>query len=477
MTANKSDFLSPPFLEGIWGRFICLFIALFVAGIVSAQTVEENYRKPLKDVLTQVETRFHVKLSFDEKLVADRSVNYAQWRFKDDVEPTLQAILGPLDLVWSKSGDDTYQIEDFQYHRRSPEEGQKHLNRLLSLYPKLPDWWKRKAELQQCFLATLGLSPLPEKVNSAPIYANKRQFNGYTAENVAIESLPGVFVSGTLYRPLKGKGLFPAVMLAQGHGEIQHYGESSQLLSATLARMGAVVFSYDMFAKGEESLQFAFDDHRTILAPTMQTLNSIRILDFLSALPYVDTKRIGMTGASGGGTQTFLMTALDPRIAVSAPVVMVSSWFFGGCPCESGMPIHSCGEWGTNNVEIAAMAAPRPMLVVSDGGDWTANVPEIEFPYLKKVYSLFGKPELVENVHLVKEGHDYGPSKRQAVYEFLARQFSLNIDAVKATSGLVDESKSTVEPKSAMLVFGENGERLPANAIHGIETLKLLLKK
>ena len=477
MTANKSDFLSPSFWEGVGGRLICLFIALFVAGIVSAQTVEENYRKPLKEVLTQVETRFHVKLNFDEKLVAGRSVNYAQWRFKDDVEPTLQAILGPLDLVWSKSGDGTYQIEDFQYHRRSPEEGQKHLDRLLSLYPKLPDWWKRKAELQQCFLATLGLSPLPEKVISAPIYANKRQFNGYTAENVAIESLPGVFVSGTLYRPLKGKEPFPAVMVAQGHGEIQHYGESSQLLSATLARMGAVVFSYDMFAKGEESLQFAFDDHRTILAPTMQTLNSIRILDFLSALPYVDSKRIGMTGASGGGTQTFLMTALDPRIAVSAPVVMVSSWFFGGCPCESGMPIHSCGEWGTNNVEIAAMAAPRPMLVVSDGGDWTANVPEIEFPYLRKVYALFGKPELVENVHLVKEGHDYGPSKRQAVYEFLARQFSLNIDAVKTASGLVDESKSTVEPKSAMLVFGENGERLPANAIHGIEALKLLLKK
>jgi len=453
-----------------------LIIALLIVHISMAQTVEVNYRKPLKEVLTQVETRFHVKLDFDEKLVADRSVNYAQWRFKDDVEATLQAVLAPLDLVFSKSGESAYKIEAFQYHRRSVEDGQKHLNRLLSLYPKLPNWWKRKAELQQCFLSTLGLSPLPGKVNSNPIYANKRQLDGYIAENVAIESLPGVFVSGTLYRPLKGKGPFPAVMLAQGHGEIQHYGESSQLLGATLARMGAVVFSYDMFAKGEESLQFAFEDHRTILAPTMQTLNSIRILDFLSALPYVDSKRIGMTGASGGGTQTFLMTALDPRIAVSAPVVMVSSWFFGGCPCESGMPIHSCGEWGTNNVEIAAMAAPRPMLVVSDGGDWTANVPEIEFPYLKKVYSLFGKPELVENVHLIKEGHDYGPSKRQAVYTFFANQFGLNINAVKATSGEVDESKSTVETKSAMLVFGENGERLPAHAIHGVEALKALLK-
>ena len=457
-------------------RTITTIVALLMANGLFAQTVEENYRKPFKSVITQIETRFHVKINCDERLVADRSVNYAQWRFKDEVEATLLAVLAPLDLVFSKTGEGIYKIEVFQYHRRSVDEGQKHLNRLLTLYPTLQDWEKRKAELQQCFLSTLRLSPLPEKVNSSPIYANKRQLNGYVAENVAIESLPGVFVSGTLYRPLKGKGSFPAVMLAQGHGEIQHYGESSQLLGATLARMGAVVFSYDMFAKGEESLQFAFDDHRTILAPTMQTLNSIRILDFLSSLPYVDTKRIGMTGASGGGTQTFLMTALDPRIAVSAPVVMVSSWFFGGCPCESGMPIHSCGEWGTNNVEIAAMAAPRPMLVVSDGGDWTVHVPEIEFPYLKEVYSLFGKPESVENVHLLKEGHDYGPSKRQAVYEFLARQFSLNINAVKTASGLVDESKSTVETKPGMLVFGENGERLPAHAIHGIEALKALLK-
>jgi dienelactone hydrolase len=299
--------------------------------------------------------------------------------------------------------------------------------------------------------------------------------NGYIAENVAIESLPGVYVSGTLYRPAKGKGPFPAVMLAQGHFELQHYSDYAQILSATLARMGCVVFSYDMFAKGEESLQFAFEDHRTTIAPTMQTINSTRVLDFLSALPYVDPKRIGMTGASGGGTQTFLLTALDPRIAVSVPVVMVSSWFFGGCPCESSLPIHSCGKLGTNNVEIAALAAPRPMLVVSDGGDWTANVPEIEFPYLKRIYGFYGKTDLIENVHLEKEGHDYGPSKRQAVYHFLAKHLDLNLKAVQLPGGETDESKSVVEPKSAMLVFGEKGENLPANAIQGLEALKKLL--
>lgn len=458
-------------------RVLAILLLFFCSLTGFSQTVDEVYRKPLSEVLKEIETRYGVQLKYDEKLPADRVVNYAVWRFRDDVEVTLQLVLGPQDLIYTKTGANVYTIEAFQYHRRPVEEGKSHLENLSKLYTNLNEWESRKSELRTCIQKQLGLNPFPEKTPLNPIFANKRTLNGYIAENVAIESLPGVYVSGTLYRPAKDRGPFPAVMVAQGHGEIQHYGESSQLLAATLAQMGAVVFSYDMFAKGEEGLQFAFDDHRTPLAPTMQTINSTRILDFLSSLPYIDPKRIAMTGASGGGTQTFLLAALDQRIAVSVPVVMVSSWFYGGCPCESGLPVHSCGTLGTNNAEIAALAAPRPMLVVSDGGDWTANVPELEFPFIKRIYGFYGKPELVENMHLPKEGHDYGPSKRQAVYQFLAKQFGLNLKGVLLMDGSVDESKSIVETKSTMLVFGENGEKLPAGAIHGIDALKELLKR
>lgn len=457
-------------------KLITLILVCLVV-FCQAQSVDAVYRKSLKDVLKEIENRYQVKISCDGKLLADKTVGYAAWRFRSEVELTLQLVLGPLDMIYTKTGENAYLIEAFQYHRRPVDEGRKHLEQLSASYGNQSEWEARKKELQDCIRGELKIPALPENKNLNCVYAQKRHLNGYVVENVAIESLPGVYVSGTLYRPEKGKGPFPAVMLAQGHGEIQHYSESSQLLSATLARMGAVVFSYDMFAKGESGLQFAFEDHRTPLAPTLQTINSTRVLDFLSSLPYVNPNRIAMTGASGGGTQTFLLTALDPRIAVSAPVVMVSSWFYGGCPCESSLPIHSCGKFGTNNAEIAAMAAPRPMLVVSDGGDWTANVPEMEFPFIKRIYGFYGKTDDVENVHFPKEGHDYGPSKRQAVYKFFAKQLNLNMKAVSLENGDVDESKCIVESKNSMLVFGENGEKLPASAIHGIEELKALLKK
>jgi hypothetical protein len=225
-----------------------------------------------------------------------------------------------------------------------------------------------------------------------------------------------------------------------------------------------------MFAWGESRLQFASELHRTGLAHTMQTLNSLRALDYLTSLPFVDSKRIGITGASGGGSQSFLATALDDRITVSVPVVMVSSWYYGGCPCESGMPLQSCTDLMTYNVEIAAMASPRPMLVVSDGDDWTENVPEIEFPYLQKVYALYGKKENVENAHLPNDKHDYGITKRLPVYEFMAKHLGLNISAVKDKAGKIDESKVTIEKYDKLLVFGKNG-KMPANALRDADAV------
>ncbi|WP_423127988.1 alpha/beta hydrolase family protein [Gaoshiqia sp. Z1-71] len=456
-------------------RLICSFLLLcFVSG-VHAQSVDNQFKRPLKHVLSDIESRFGVQFQYADKLADTLMVDYAQWRFRHDLNETLHQVLTPLNLVFTRDEDGSYRIEPFRYHVRPVEEGRLHLQKLAELASDLPSWERRKEALRSCIFKALDLSPLPEKNSLNPIYTPKEIMNGYTVEQVAIETLPGVFLSGSLYKPAKIKKRHPAVLLAQGHGEAQHYHESSQRLAASLARMGAVVFSYDMFAKGESGLQFAFDDHRTGMAQTMQTWNSIRALDFLYFLPEVDAGKIAMTGASGGGTQTFLLAALDDRIAVSAPVVMVSSWFYGGCPCESGMPVHACGEWGTNNAELAAMVSPKPLLIVSDGGDWTARVPEVEFPYIQQIYGLYGRVDLIENAHFQDEKHDYGPSKRKAVYSFLAKHMGLELTRIQDKRGNVNESGITIQTREQMLVFGKNGEKLPAHAISGIDELKRLL--
>lgn len=443
-----------------------------------AQLPVDVYRKPLKEVLADVERRYDIKLLYNDNLVKDMEVTYATWRYRMDTEETLSNILLPLDLVYQKTGDRTYQISRFSYYQRSPEEGKKHLDKLLANYTSKQVWESRKAELRRCFLQQLNLSPMPEKTPLNPVFTPKRKYDGYTVENVGFETIPGFWLCGSLYRPAKGKGPFPAILSPHGHfnstdlNQNGRYRPDQQIRCAMLAKMGAVVFSYEMFGYGESLLQITPADHRTSFTATMQTHNSMRVIDFLTSLPYVDASRIGVTGESGGGTQTFLLTALDDRVTVSVPVVMVSSYFQGGCACESGLPIHSCTDLMTNNVEIAAMASPRPLLVISDGQDWTSHVPEIEFPYLKKVYALCGKPENVENVHLPDEGHDYGVSKRMPMYDFMARHLGLNLKAVTdKKTGKIDESKVTIEKYDAQLVFGKEG-KLPSHAVRGLDKIK-----
>lgn len=463
---------------------IKLLSLLFLIGTVSSvlpQSPQDVYKKPLKEVLTDIEKRFKIKLDYSDNDTKGVDIIYPTWRYRVDIEQTLTNILYPADFIFQKKNDTVYQVSKYEYWRKTPAEGKQHLDQLLASYSSLSAWELRKTELRKCFMDQLRLSPFPGKTALNPIYTPVRKFDGYTVENVAIETLPGVYLCGSLYRPSKGKGPFPAVLSPHGHfssSDLNIYGRyrpEQQYRCAMLSKMGAVVFSYELFAWGESLLQFEKEVHKTGLALTMQTLNSIRVIDFLTSLPYVDQKRIGVTGESGGGTQAFLLTALDERIAVSVPVVMVSSYFFGGCPCESGLPIHSCSDMGTNNAEIAAMASPRPMLVVSDGSDWTQNVPVIEFPYLQKVYALYGKQSNVENVHLLNEAHDYGISKRLAMYDFMARNLGLNIKAIKDKAGKIDESGVTIEKYDAMLVFGKEG-KIPANAVKSPDAVWKILK-
>jgi hypothetical protein len=456
---------------------IALAIVLIVSLQLPAQMDSDNsYAKPLKDVLSDIQTRYGVTIKYADSMVTGKTVKYADWRYRNDVDQTLDNVLKPLDMKVRKDGDKLYRVQYYEYYRWPVAEGWADLDKIASQYSTLAEWEKRKAELKPCMLESLQLSKLPPAPASKPIITPKRKFDGYTVENIAIEILPGVWINGSLYKPSKYKGKIPVILNPDGHWEKQRYRPDCQYRCAALAKMGAMAFSYDLFAWGESLLQFEVPDHRRSLSMTIQALGSIRILDYLLSLKDADTARVAMTGGSGAGSHTVLMTALDDRIKVSAPVVSLSSYFYGGCPCESGMPVHNCGGH-TDNVEIAAMAAPRPQLIVSDGKDWTDRMPEHDFLYLQKMYGWYNSASQVENVHLKEEGHDFGINKRAAVYEFMAKHLGLNIKAIQDASGKIDESKITIEPEQALYVFGKNGELLPAHAVKGFANLETLFYK
>ena len=203
-------------------------------------------------------------------------------------------------------------------------------------YQSPRDWSQRRKELRNGFLKGARLWPLPLKTPLKSTTHSFRERDGYTVENVALETMPGFYCTGNLYRPKRRLKAGPAILCPHGHFRpLGRFRANHQIRCAHFARMGATVFSYSMVG-WQDSRQ---TKHNDPLVLALQTWNSIRVLDFLSGLKGVDPKRIGVTGASGGGTQTFFLAALDDRVKASAPVVIVYPWAApAGCKCEGGLP-------------------------------------------------------------------------------------------------------------------------------------------
>lgn len=424
-------------------KSVIITALLMISGFAAAQTFEDGYERSLSDILNDVQKRFGLRLKYDVDTTGLR-LKYADFRVRPySVEETLVNILTPFDFKPVKQNDRYYKVKRYEYPRRVAADGEKLTPYLAGLYSDKAQWEARRDTLRKEVRARLGIDPLLEQCSDeAPQISKKRKYDGYTVQNFCLKTTEGHTVKGSIYAPAKRKGKLPLIICPNGHFANGRYNDALQQRFGTLARMGAICVSYDLWGWGESADEVGSEAHQTAEAHVMQALNGVRILDFMMQRDDVDESRIGVNGGSGGGSQTVLLSAIDDRYTASCPVVSMSSWFDGGCPCESGKPIQlSAG--GTCNPEIAAMFAPRPMMVVSDGGDWTSTTPRLEYPYLQRIYGFYGAEDNVMNVHLPDERHDFGPNKRNAVYEFFIKVFGLD-------RSMLDESKVTIEDENTL---------------------------
>ncbi len=423
-------------------KIVTLALMLLSMG-ATAQTYETQFRRPVNDVMNDIAERFGVRFKFDKTVdTAGVMLPYADSRIRPySLEATLDNICKHFDWNWWKQSGDMYKIKPYEYSRRHENEGKQLLDFLSTKYENVQQWEVRRALLKKEVRALLQIDAFLDFCvkDGEPILSKVRKHDGYTTQNICIELTPGQHVFGTIYTSLK-KGKKPLIVCPDGHWPSRYRDDEQQRL-ATLARMGAVCVDFDLYGYGQSATEVG--DHHSPRAQVYQAACGLKLLDYmLTHRKDIDAKRVAANGGSGGGTHTVLLTLLDDRITASAPVVHVASHFDGGCPCESGMPIQLAGG-GTCEAELAAIIAPKPLLLVSDGGDWTSTNPTLEYPFIQRIFGFYHAKENVRNIHLPAEGHDFGPNKRQAVYDFFVDVFALDMS-------MVDETKVTIEPKEVM---------------------------
>lgn len=293
----------------------------------------------------------------------------------------------------------------------------------------LGEWETLRAEL----LANLRFASSAELLkNDAPLNAkvfDPVEFDTFVVEKVIFQSLPGFYVTGSLYRPKDTAKKYPGVLNPHGHWTNGRF-ETKDLARipqrcANLAMRGMVAFIYDMigYNDSQQIPHAGFDpeyEEWNFGRFSLQTLNSIRAVDFIASLPYVDAERIGCTGCSGGGTQTYFLAALDDRIKCAAPINMASTLMQGGCICENQAFLRT----KFNNIDYTATIAPRPLFMSGSDGDWTVRSETVEFPAMEHIYSLYGAADRYEHFYQ-SAPHCYNLPIRERVYGFFCRCFGI----------------------------------------------------
>ncbi|MCH8879278.1 MAG: acetylxylan esterase, partial [Planctomycetes bacterium] len=322
----------------------------------------------------------------------------------------------------------------------------------------LAEWMKERKKIRRHLWLCTGLNDTTSAFKPRGRVIRKFEHEGIVVENIRIETLPGLYVMGNLYLPKDSSQRLPLVLHPHGHGmrsrTVAKDGFSVPHRAMNFALMGFASFAWSMIAHDEDMMQI---EHRALLSGPekevcnvlglsvfgLQLHNGMKVLDYLCGRKEIDARRIGCTGESGGATQTYYLAALDDRIKVVAPAVMLSGHYQGGCVCENAPHLHL--EYST--VHYAALIAPRPMFLTGCTGDWTHHMREREFASMRDLYRLYDREDAVDSL-FQDERHNYNRRSREHVYAWMTRWL---VDSTFTEKRIRESGKPVPQPEQLLV--------------------------
>ena len=310
----------------------------------------------------------------------------------------------------------------------------------------LNDWQQQQTTVRKTLWNLIG--PFPEKTSLNAKITGTLKKDGYKVENVIYESLPGFYVTASLFIPDNVKKPAPAILFCSGHSTGVYRLPSYQLPLLNLVKKGFIVLAIDPIGQGER-LQY-FDPAKGVSTigsstlehsyPSVQVFliaksvaryfawDGIRGIDYLVSRKEVDPKRIGVHGLSGGGTQTAYISALDERVAASAPAGYITSYrrLLESIGVQDGEQnfYHEISN-GIDHADFIEVRAPKPTLIMATTSDFFSIQGAREtYSDLKRVYTIFGKPD---NIEITEDdgGHGYTKKNREVMYAFFQKHLQL----------------------------------------------------
>ena len=329
----------------------------------------------------------------------------------------------------------------------------------------LQEWKDTRPQRYQQFLEMMSLTDVPVEGERSPLNVKivgtiKKQ--GYQILKLYYESLPGLYVPANLYIPDKIKKPVPAILYVCGHARTQKV--NYQAHPRKFAQLGFVCLIIETIQWGE-----VLGDHwgnyargwfhwysRGYTPAGVELWNAMRGLDLLSQRPEVDAEKLGVTGISGGGAQSWYIAAADPRVKAVAPVCGTGTveahihqrTIDGHCDCMT--PINT---YLRDYHDIGALIAPRPLLIASANRDGLYSIESVRqvYHYVKDIYELYGESD---NISLVETpgGHSYHEISRTKIFSFFL-QHLLNKKVPSEKVGDIDESEKVQLSEDELRVY------------------------